>query len=86
MRYLPYLIIIAVVLLGILSNSWYLTTFRNRLGSFLFFLNVLMSLMVFALVIYLIGLDYSTSTKLWAIIGLVAIDGVVTICMYKSKA
>jgi uncharacterized membrane protein len=45
-----------------------------------------MSLVVFALVIYLTGLDYSTSTKLWAIIGLVAIDGVVTICMYKRKA
>jgi hypothetical protein len=86
MRYLPYLILITIVLLGIISNSWFLTTFRSRVGSSLFFLNVLISIVIFAAIIQVLSRDYTASTKALMISGMVAVDAVVTILMYKGKA
>jgi len=84
MAYFLYLTIAVVVLLGIISRGWLFTTFRSRVGNFWFSLSVLVEIVIFVAILFLVDIDYSVSTKLSAIAGMLVIDVLLTTCMYKK--
>lgn len=80
-----YTAVAIIVLLGIISNAWYFTNFRITVGNIIFFAYMAIELVIFAAIIYLIGLYYSWTLKLSVIIAALCLNLFITNYLYKKR-
>jgi len=71
--------------LGAISNMWYLTAFKKKIGNVTFYLYLLIALIIFAAIIYITELDYSWTIKLIIVLGTIIANLLITAYLYKRN-
>ena len=73
------------IFLGMYTQAWFLTSFRAIVGNIIFFAWFIVGLGIYIAIIYLIGLDYSWSLKLFIILTILCLHLFVANYLYKKR-